>query len=630
MRPPLVTLALFLVVSSFAAPSQDRLAEMIDDFFRDPETVGFQVAPGGRCLSYGEYLDKSRRSLMTVDLEKGESRGLAAGPGQDIYSQGWVSENRLIGVKLGLSGNRILGVFSAEPLFNDIRNLDDGLERLPRVLHTMPHDPEYCAVIDRRVRTRFPDVRYMNVITGELVSRVKNPGRGIRFFLDTLGRPRVVKCLGEKEGESTWMYRSGEDDSDWVELELSRRIEDWHFFDAGATAFAEVHDDERVFVQLFDFESGQLVRDPIKSELCDVTVDGFMTDPTSLGLYGIRIDEPMPRVVWFDAGLKQLAEQLETSLPGANVSFLGVNSVNQSIFFRSASDIDPGTYFELTKDGQVKRIAQINSRLANYDLARTRPISFVNREGQEIRGYLTLPPGREKGVPLLVDPHGGPHAQDKWGFRARNQFYAQNGIAVLNINYRGSSGRGRAFWLQDGFVSILERSVDDVIDATKWAMEQGIADPKRIAISGGSFGGYIAVESAARAPELFRCSVGFAGVYDWHRQLLASRRDDRYGWDWFLEDEIGDLKGNKKEYQKYSPIFYAERIQAPVLLVHGASDDRVEVGQSKALHKALLKAGKTSELVVDSWGRHGFIDEERRVDFYTKEFEFISKYVLRN
>ncbi|EDY84120.1 peptidase, S9A/B/C family, catalytic domain protein [Verrucomicrobiia bacterium DG1235] len=618
----LVTLILVFSLSQLQGFGSPDLSEEIDDFFHDPEVFDFRIAPGGVNVSYAEYFGKSRRSLITIDFEKGEKRGLEARAGEDIYSSGWVSPDRLVYTKAAFGSTRYAGVFVCKTLIHDIRKLDT-IDILPKVIHPMPEDPELCAVFDVREKGTYKDLQYLNVTRGEYVRRVKNPGNVLRYFLDTKGDVRLGLVKGEEEGEKDWLLYDSES-SAWSKMAIDRDVADWRFFDDGPIAFAELTSGERVELQQFDLEKGAFVGTPLGSELADVTVDGFIHDPTTSAILGLRIEEPKPRIQWFDSGIASLAIQLEKSFAGALVTFLGANSVNNDIFFKVESDVNPGSLFAISQEGKVTPLGHVNSKVLRYKLPRTELISFENRRGVRIHGYLTLPHRENDApVPLLVIVHGGPHSLDKWQYGPERQFFAHKGFAVLNVNYSGSSGFGKSFWEQDGFESILRRSIDDVIDGTRWAFENYEIDERRVAIMGGSYGGYAAVEAVAREPGLYRCSVGFAGVYDWPKQLRTSRNQNRSNWDWFGSEMYGDLKENEAVYNSLSPVRYANKISVPVLLIHGKADFRVEEAQSKAMHKAINKAGGRSRLILDTWGRHGFVDEDRRVDFYREVYSFL-------
>lgn len=538
MRFPNLILVASLCLCGQSVLCNGKLEREINDFFHDAEISSFRLSPGGEHVCYLETRENGSRALMTIDFSKGEKRGLEEAGGNRIFGIGWVGPNRLVYGESSRHGTRFEGLYSCKSLIHDALQLN-SLDVLPRVIHYMPLDEMLCAAVD--VRDKENHLQYLNVLTGEYSGRVKNPGDVVRYMLDTRGRVRIGLSKGEDQGKGVWLKYDPEGE-EWSSMKIDRDVADWRFYDDGSVAFAEIVDGERVELQQYNLDTGEFVGRPIRSELVDVTVDGFLHDPATLSLFGIEINEPRPRIVWFDAGVAKLAKQLEGRFSGALVKLIGANSVNNDLYFVASSDVNPGSYFSVSQDGQITPIGNVNTKILGYELPRTEPIAFENRDGVTIHGYLTLPLNNDSKVfPLVVLVHGGPHSRDNWRYDAERQFLAYKGYATLTVNYRGSSGYGKSFWEQDGFVSILERSVNDVIDATRWTMSTYSIDAKRVSVMGGSFGGYAAMEAITREPKLYRCGVGFAGVYDWNRQLKESRSEGRSQWDWFLEEEFGDL-----------------------------------------------------------------------------------------
>ena len=230
-------------------------------------------------------------------------------------------------------------------------------------------------------------------------------------------------------------------------------------------------------------------------------------------------------------------------------------------------------------------------------------------------GYLTLPRGVEpKNLPVVINPHGGPWARDHWGFNPEVQFLANRGLAVLQMNFRGSTGYGKAFW-QAGFKEWGRKMQDDVSDGAAWLVKQGIADPKRLGIYGGSYGGYATLAGVTFTPDLYACGVDYVGPSNLFT-LLAS-----FPPYWILERQkfyemIGDPVKDEKLLKEVSPYFHAERIKAPLLVAQGANDPRVKKAETDQIVQALEQRGiKVEYLVKDNEG-HGFHNEENRFDFY--------------
>jgi len=249
-------------------------------------------------------------------------------------------------------------------------------------------------------------------------------------------------------------------------------------------------------------------------------------------------------------------------------------------------------------------------------MAAMQPISFKARDGLTIHGYLTLPLGGHKPLPLVVNPHGGPFGiRDYWQFDPETEFLAYHGYAVLQVNYRGSGGYGAAFQ-NAGYYQWGGTMQDDLTDATQWAIKQGIADPKRICIYGGSYGGYAALEAVVKAPDLYKCAIGYAGVYD--LVMLHDRGGEMYysshGMGAYLSNTLGD---NMAALRAASPVDHVNRIKAALFLAHGGADETVPIDQANEMRSALDKAGKKYEWLYYPNEGHGYFKLAHRVVFTT-------------
>jgi dipeptidyl aminopeptidase/acylaminoacyl peptidase len=267
-----------------------------------------------------------------------------------------------------------------------------------------------------------------------------------------------------------------------------------------------------------------------------------------------------------------------------------------------------------------------NSRpwLDAKDMAPMKPIAFKARDGLEVRGYLTLPAkGPSKNLPAVVLVHGGPHGiRDFWAFDSEVQFLASRGFAVLQVNYRGSGGYGDKFQ-EIGYKQWGLSMQDDLTDATHWLVKEGYADAKRLAIVGGSYGGYAALMGVVREPKLYRCAVTYVGVSD----LTIQTEDSDTAFHEVGEDYLARALGTDEEdLKKRSALYHVERIEVPILIAHGKDDKRVPFSNAVKLREALEKAGKPFEwLAKDSEG-HGFQQEPNRFEYYMRLAKFLEKH----
>ncbi|MGF7150566.1 dipeptidyl aminopeptidase/acylaminoacyl peptidase [Sphingomonas zeicaulis] len=370
----------------------------------------------------------------------------------------------------------------------------------------------------------------------------------------------------------------------------------------------------------YDFRTdalGELVYENPAVDIDDYDIDA------SGKLRAVYYTDEHGMVEWFDPALKSFQARLNKALPGSIVRIVSTNRDRTRYLVWAGGSDDPGRYFLFDKTTNVLAHAFTPfDRLADKLLAPMKPVRYKARDGLEIRGYLTLPPGRDpKNLPLIVMPHGGPFARDELGFDPWVQYLASKGYAVLQPNFRGSTGFGKAF-VERGTGAWGRGMQDDIDDGAKWLATSGVADAKRVCIMGASFGGYAAMWAAARNPDIYRCAISFAGISDVGAMLRYDRKQfsaPRYFSDW-RERVAGD---KKFELGQISPLLAIDRMSMPILIAHGSKDSNVPMSQSRRLHDALTKAGKAHDYVIYEGEGHGFEKPENSVDFLERVGRFL-------
>lgn len=350
----------------------------------------------------------------------------------------------------------------------------------------------------------------------------------------------------------------------------------------------------------------------------EVDVDGVVRIGRSRRPVGTRFTTEKGRVEYFDPELKKLAVSLSKSLPSLPlIRFADASADESKLLIWAGSDIDPGRYYIFDRTSrQLNEIMLVRPELENATVASMESVAFAAADGSSVPAYLTLPPGGAKtGLPAIVMPHGGPGARDEWGFDWLVQYYAARGYAVLQPNFRGSAGYGDAWFQKNGFQS-WKSAIGDVNDAGRWLVAQGIADPKKMAIVGWSYGGYAALQSAVMQPDLFKAAVAIAPVTD-----LNLVKEEARNWSNF--SLVNEYVGSGPHIREGSPAQNAEKLKVPVLLFHGDMDRNVRISQSRVMANKLRAAGKTVELVVYPNRDHYLDDSQVRIDMLRKSDAFL-------
>jgi dipeptidyl aminopeptidase/acylaminoacyl peptidase len=287
---------------------------------------------------------------------------------------------------------------------------------------------------------------------------------------------------------------------------------------------------------------------------------------------------------------------------------------------------DPGTYYVFDRAARrMEAFASPLEELHGRAFAPVRPVRYTSRDGLTINGYLTLPPGRsERGLPLIVMPHGGPFARVGWDFDNEVQFLASRGYAVLQPNFRGSTGYGRAF-VERGYGQFGAGMIDDIDDGVEWLIGQGIVDRSRVCIMGASYGGYAALWAPIRSPDRYRCAISFAGVTDIRTMLRYGSRmmaAPRYAREWRRKVEGEE----RADLGAISPLQQAARLDIPVLIAHGERDTTVPPSQSRNMVAALRRDGANVESVFYPKAAHGFTEPAESIDYLRRVEAFLARH----
>ncbi len=636
MKTRLCVIALALASGGVCAAPPPELP--VETFFKKSSIAALTFSPDGKRIACLVPFER-RMNLAVIDLEKKTKNLLTNFKDNDVGALLWASNDRIVFTR-DFDGQEAPAVYAVNRDGSDRAMLvgsfveDTGLgvanQRFRGLLARLPDDPKNILVLANLSGAQGPDVCRMNLSTGQLALEVENPGWIRRWVLDR--RQRVRLGVAQQGQKTTVLLRDLERKS-WVELHT-------HESDSpGWSPLGFDGDDRTLFVSSragrrtaavyrYDTQTrtlGELVQgDPVYDE------GGIVWDEARKRVVAISTNADKPRLHWLDPELQQLQQRIDLSLKGTlnRLQHAAPDGSRRVVY--ASSDRDPGVYYLF--DSATKKIDEIAVLKPGIDpdlMAPMQPVTFKARDGLALHGYLTLPLGRApRNLPLVIHPHGGPFGiRDSWGFIPEVQFYANRGYAVLQVNYRGSGGYGAAFeragWKKWG----LEMQ-DDLSDAVQWAVAQGLADPQRVVISGASYGGYATLAGLAFTPELYCAGVNYVGVSDISELVPRGDGPSAQTMHWF-NTRIGDLANaaDRQRIHDTSPVHFAERFRAPVLMAYGRNDPRVRISQGLDMEAALKKAGKVHEMHVEEKEGHGFRKEELSIAFFTRVDAFLKKYV---
>ncbi len=619
------------------------------DFFRPPLFSGPQLNPAGTHFAAIVSDSKDRYSLLAMEIETGKIERLRGAGAMDIGYYAWLDDRRLLfnlvdakKYSAGLLAVE-LGRFTQSYTLQRYNVVDvvglpkDGAgEVVLWIRRSADRQGEDGGVLKLDTRRRLSSENESEAIYRD------NRDDGLR--VDTvesyppLPSGVAVRYLADRRGELAYGVSSESGVfSLWrLEGKAWRRC-DLNLDQVSVMAVGDSREELWVVKRqengrptgLFRFnaETGAWGELLFADENYDLSGPRFYRHPVTDRLLGVQYQRQAGHSVWFDAEYRNLQSKLDEAFPGEIVRILGSDREERQFFVSVSSDVRPVSYFRVTL--KTKSFVRVADSVPWIDPARMRAmqvVSFKTRDGKQVEGYLTLPEGASKSAPapLVVLPHGGPWARDNWGWDGEVQFLASRGYAVFQPNYRGSPGYGWRFSDED--LWDFRKMHEDVTDGVKMLFRTGLVDRDRVAIMGGSFGGYLALCGAVEEEGFYRCAVTIAGVFDWDQVMKEARGNEqlrsRYG---VLRRMLGDPGKNKEKFEAISPLRRVDRIKIPVFVAHGTEDFVASSNQSRRLIAELKKHRIPHEKHFEQGEGHAFRWLESRVELYTAIEAFLGK-----
>jgi dipeptidyl aminopeptidase/acylaminoacyl peptidase len=593
------------------------------DFFRNPDETAFRVSPDGRYLSWLAPYER-RLNVFVRPIGGGPATRVTSETARDIGGYFWKGE-RIVYVK-DFGGDENFHVVSASLDGRDLTDLTPGEKVKADVVDILEDDERHLILSHNRRDDSVFDVFRVDVATGEETLVARNPGNIVTWGTDHDGKLRVA---GTSDGVNTSvLYRDSEDAPFATILTTS--------FKEAVQPLFFTFDNRKLYVAsnrgrdkaaIFEFDPVTAREGALLAESPEADVEALFYSHKRKVLTSARWVTTKAQRKFFDPHTEAMYRDVEARLPGYEVTFTSSNKDEDKFIVAAASDRTPGKrYLYDSKARTLELLADIAPWLPESELAPMEPITFAARDGLTIHGYLTLPNGLPpRNLPVVVNVHGGPWARDVWGFNPEVQFLANRGYAVLQVNFRGSTGYGRRFW-EASFREWGRKMQNDVTDGVQWLIGQGIADPARIAIYGGSYGGYATLAGLAFTPDLYAAGIDYVGVSN----LMTFMKSIPPYWKPFLamlQEMVGDMDKDEAMLREASPVFSADKIKAPLLIAQGAKDPRVVKSESDQMVDAMRKRGVEVEYLVKDDEGHGFRNEENRFEFYEAMERFLARHL---
>jgi dipeptidyl aminopeptidase/acylaminoacyl peptidase len=596
-----------------------------DVLFGNPEKTSPRISPDGTRLAYIAPVD-GVLNVWVGEVGSEDFQPVTNDTDRGIRAYFWAHDNRHLLYVQDKGGDENWRLYDVNLETGAGRDLTPFDEVQAQVVGSDKRFPSELLVGLNKDNPQLHDVYHLDLETGELTKQVENPGF-VGWVVDTQLRVRAA-VLPRPDGGSDIVARSGED-GDW-ETVMSVGIED--ALSTGPVAFTaegnslymtsslEANAARLVRLDLATGESEVLAEDP-HYDVSDVMIHPDDRRVQMVSFTRARVEHEVldPTIAADVEGIEKIQE--------GDVSFLGRDHADRTWLVAFVPDDGPVSYYAWDREAKTATfIFDHQPALSRYPLASMEPFSFTARDGLTIHGYVTSPPGVEhRDLPTVLDVHGGPWARDEWGFDAEAQWLANRGYLCVQVNFRGSTGYGKDF-LNAGNKEWGAKMHDDLIDAVEHVVGQGWADRERVAIFGGSYGGYAALAGATFTPDVFRCAVDVVGpsnletliesIPPYWAPLVAQ-----------FHQRVGNPATEKEFLWSRSPLSRVDAISIPILVAQGANDPRVKQAESEQIVEAMKAKGIDHQYLLFPDEGHGFAKPENRMRFYAEAERFLAKHL---
>lgn len=638
-RSLILALLLFSGATFAAETGSERLP--VEAFAKLPTMRDVSLSPSGKHLAY-LYQYEGTTFVATQERATGKKMSIVKTDNTKyvISWLRWVSDDRFVfsvffpdrryGVATGET--RLL---SAGPGSTEVQALvkPRALARpqhhsqfQDRIIHMLPQDPDKVLLALDLEKPTYPGVYAIDVKTGKR-KRVQRPKTPIRSWVaDQQGNIRAGKGFDDDDAVySLWVRRV--DDKKWLKIEEYKvferaNIEPLGFgLDPHKLYIRDVHEG-RYALFTIDTASPEFTRELVVAD-AKYDIEGDLVHSTKTGdVIGVRHFRRAGGVWYFDDDYSDFQKSLDRALPDTHNEILDFTTDDMHYLMQASSSDSPATlYIGNRNTGNLNAIGEQYPLLTGHELSTKENITYPARDGQIIHGYLSRPvDASDEPLPAIIFPHGGPASRDGGGFDYWTQFFTNRGYAVLQPNFRGSTGYGYNFSMASTKKWGLAMQ-DDLEDGVNWMVREGIVDKDRVCIAGASYGGYAALMGIVKTPALYRCAISFAGISSLPDLRATARKFVNRN---VVREQIGT---DKNQLRATSPLYHAEKIVSPVLIAHGERDRTVPLSQSKKMAKALKKSRKSYKYLELELGTHSLSREQNRIALFQAIDEFLAEHL---
>jgi dipeptidyl aminopeptidase/acylaminoacyl peptidase len=594
--------------------------------FGNPEKASPEISPDGKYLAYLAPNAKNVLQVWIRSVGQKDDAAITADEKRGIRQYFWAYDGEHLCYLQDTDGDENFHLYAVSVKTRKTRELTPHKGVRVQPLAPNPDRPNELIIGMNQRNPQAFDAYRLDLKTGEAKLDTENPGNVVGWVADAQNQVRAATAMSQADGGRDLLYRD-QPGQPW------KTLKHWPPDEEGGAAGFSTDGKTLYVVGNHDANTQRLLavdvaggKETVVAEDPEYDVGGVLEHPTKRTIQAVRFNRD--KMEW---------KVLDQDVAGDFAALAKVRDGEIAITSRDLADktwvvsftTDDGPVYSYTYDRGSKKAELLfsnNSKLEGLKLAKMKPVTYRARDGLPIHGYLTVPVGVEaKNLPTVLLVHGGPWARDSWGLNGMVQWLANRGYAVLQVNYRGSTGYGKQF-LNAGNREWAGKMHDDLIDAVEWIVKQGVANPKKVAIMGGSYGGYATLVGLTFTPDVFACGVDIVGPSN-IVSLLKTIPPYWKPMQAVFSQRVGDLQKDEAFLKERSPLFKVDKIKAPLLIGQGANDPRVKQAESDQIAYALREAGKQVEYIVYTDEGHGFARPENRLHFYAIAEAFLAKHL---
>ncbi|MDB5310294.1 MAG: dipeptidyl aminopeptidase/acylaminoacyl peptidase [Gemmataceae bacterium] len=616
-----------MLIAAATPPARAELPPLIprDVLFGNPDRAGPQLSPDGKHIAYLRPDDKNVLQVWVRTVGKDDDAAVTQDPKRGIRQYFWAFDNKHLLYLQDAGGDENFHLYAVDLGAKKTRDLTPFPGVRVQGVDLEPKVPDQIVIgLNKRTKGLF-DAHRVTLSTGEVKLDTENPGTVVGWTTDADFQIRAATSAKPAGGYD--LLVRDKPGAEW------KTVKSWPSEEQGAPVLFGTDPNTLYLIANDNANATRLVKLDLatgKEEVVaadkEYDVGGVMVDDKRR--VPVAASFTRARTEWqaLDPAVKADLETL-TKLRRGDFSVTSKTTDDTKWLVGYTTDDGPTAYYLYDRGAKTAAFLFVNnSKLEKVTLARTEPVEFTAKDGLTIRGYLTKPAGVEaKNLPAVLYVHGGPWARDSWGYNPAVQWLANRGYAVLQVNFRGSTGYGKAF-LNAGNREWAGKMHQDLIDGMDWLVKAGVADPKKVAIMGGSYGGYATLVGLTFTPDVFACGVDIVGPSS-IPTLLRSIPPYWAPMKAVFTKRVGDLEKEEEFLKARSPLYMADRITKPLLIGQGANDPRVKQAESDQIVEAVRKAKKEVRYVVYPDEGHGFARPENRLHFFAIAEEFLATHL---